>query len=40
MPRGITRGKTATQRLIALHKSRQVTFERIGRSYNRTVARV
>jgi endonuclease YncB( thermonuclease family) len=36
----IVRGRAATQRTIALLKDRMVTFERVGRSYNRTVARV
>lgn len=36
----VVRGKAATQRSVALLKNRTVTFERVGRSYNRTVARV
>jgi len=36
----IARGKAATARMTALLKDRDVTFERVGRSYNRTVARV
>jgi len=36
----IVLGKAATQRAIALLKNRVVTFERAGRSYDRTVARV
>lgn len=36
----IVRGKAATQRTIALLKNRTVTFERVGRSYGRTIARV
>lgn len=34
------RGKAATAKAIALLKGREVRFERVGRSYNRTVARV
>lgn len=33
-------GKAATRRAVALLKGREVRFERVGRSYNRTVARV
>jgi micrococcal nuclease len=36
----IARGKAATRRTIALLKGRAVTIERVGRSYDRTVARV
>lgn len=36
----LDRGKAATARAIALFKDREVAFERVGRSYNRTVARV
>jgi endonuclease YncB( thermonuclease family) len=39
-PTEITRGKAATRRAVALLKGRAVTFERVGRSYDRTVARV
>lgn len=36
----IARGKAATAKAVALLKGREVRFERVGRSYNRTVARV
>jgi micrococcal nuclease len=36
----LVRGKQATQATIALLKGRTVEIERVGRSYNRTVARV
>lgn len=36
----LARGKAATARAIALLEGREVRFERVGRSYNRTVARV
>lgn len=36
----LVRGKTATARAVALLKGREVRLERVGRSYNRTVARV
>jgi micrococcal nuclease len=36
----IQRGKAATRRAIALLKGRAITFERVGRSYKRTVASV
>lgn len=36
----LVRGKAATRQAIALLKGRTVEIERVGRSYNRTVARV
>lgn len=36
----LVRGRQATQAMIALLKGRTVEIERVGRSYNRTVARV
>ena len=36
----LARGKTATRAAIALLKGRTVRIERVGRSYDRTVARV
>lgn len=36
----LARGKQATRAAIALLKGRTVEIERVGRSYNRTVARV
>ncbi|MFL0415739.1 thermonuclease family protein [Sphingomonas sp. 179-A 2A2 NHS] len=36
----LARGKAATRAAIALLKGRTVEIERVGRSYNRTVARV
>lgn len=36
----ITRGKSATRNMVRLLKGRIVTIERVGRSYDRTVARV
>ena len=36
----LARGKQATRASIALPKGRTVEIERVGRSYNRTVARV
>lgn len=36
----LVRGKAATERTIVLLDNRMVTFERVGRSYKRTVARV
>lgn len=39
-PLEMTRGRVATERLRALIDQREVTFDRVGRSYHRTVARV
>lgn len=36
----LARGKAATRKAVALLKGREVRFERVGRSYDRTVARV
>lgn len=36
----LARGRAATTRTTALLKGREVRFERVGRSYDRTVARV
>ena len=37
---GLALGKAAKRKAVALLKGREIRFERVGRSYNRTVARV